>query len=132
MSINYKYCTYCKRILPASYKEDYCVDCEERMLFEKVRDFVRKNEVNEYQVAEHFDIPVRQVKQWIKEGRMEYKERDQKSLMSSYCIRCGARVSFGSLCSKCLRLLNGEKKGYGVMEQSEEAGKMRFIDSDKE
>lgn len=132
MAINYKYCKLCKRILPVSYKEEFCGDCEERMLFDKVRDFVRKNEVNEYQVAEHFGISVRQVKQWIKEGRMEYKERDQKTLMSSYCIRCGARVSFGSLCTKCLRLLNGEKTGYGVMEHSEEAGRMRFIDNDQE
>lgn len=94
MAVNYKYCKICKRILPVSYKEDFCSECEERMLFDKVRDFVRKNEVNEYQVAEHFGISVRQVKQWIKEGRMEYKERDQEDadVFLLHTMRCARKL----------------------------------------
>ena len=36
------------------------------------------------QVAEHFGIPQKKVKAWIKEGRIEYKEDgDKRALVSS-------------------------------------------------
>lgn len=125
-----KYCRMCKRVLPPSYNKEYCPACEDLRLFDQVREFVRSNEVNEYQVADHFDIPVRVVKQWIKEGRIEYKERDKKNIMSTFCSRCGAPVTFGSLCPQCLRLMNGEKtKGYAKVEKHEDDNKMRFLDS---
>ena len=101
--------------------------------FDKVREFVRNNDVNEYQVAEYFDIPVRMVKQWIKEGRIEYKEKDKAGIMSNYCSRCGQPVSFGTLCPQCLRLLNGEKArmiGFSKPEEGEE-GEMRFLDGER-
>ena len=63
----YKYCKKCGRVLAPSYQEDLCPSCTESELFDKVRDFVRENDVNEYDVATHFSIPVRQVKGWIKE-----------------------------------------------------------------
>lgn len=106
---------------------------EELLLFDKVREFVRNNDVNEYQVAEYFDIPVRMVKQWIKEGRIEYKEKDKAGIMSNYCSRCGQPVSFGTLCPQCLRLLNGEKArmiGFSKPEEGEE-GEMRFLDGER-
>lgn len=131
MAIDYKFCKMCKRMLPVSYKGEYCGDCEDLLLFDRVRDFVRSHEVNEYQLAEYFDIPLRQVKQWIREGRMEYKERSQKNLMHSYCVHCGARVDFGSLCPKCLKLLNGSPKGYGLVLSKEEESKMRFIEKEE-
>ena len=131
MANEYKYCKLCKKALPLSYQKDFCPACEEIRLFDDVREFVRSNDVNEYQVAEYFDIPVRIIKQWIKEGRIEYKERTTGNVMSSYCSRCGVPVNFGSLCPKCLRLLNGEGRGYGKIESSEEAAKMRFLDDEK-
>lgn len=129
-NFEHRYCKMCKRVLPLSYKNDYCPTCEDLRLFDKVREFVRSNDVNEYQVADHFDIPVRVVKQWIKEGRMEYKDPEHKSIIAAYCSRCGAPVTFGSLCPKCLRLMNGEKvKGFGKVERNEEDDRMRFLDS---
>ena len=84
-------------------------------------------------MAEYFDIPVRMVKQWIKEGRIEYKEKDKAGIMSNYCSRCGQPVSFGTLCPQCLRLLNGEKArmiGFSKPEEGEE-GEMRFLDGER-
>ena len=108
METEVKYCKMCRKALPPLSDREYCYACEELLLFDKVREFVRNNDVNEYQVAEYFDIPVRMVKQWIKEGRIEYKEKDKAGIMSNYCSRCGQPVSFGTLCPQCLRLLNGE------------------------
>lgn len=105
METEVKYCKMCRKALPPLSDREYCYACEELLLFDKVREFVRNNDVNEYQVAEYFDIPVRMVKQWIKEGRIEYKEKDKAGIMSNYCSRCGQPVSFGTLCPQCLRLL---------------------------
>ena len=49
---------------------------------------------NEYEVAEHFHIPLRQIKEWIREGRIEYHEVNTASTISGmHCQRCGAPVS---------------------------------------
>ncbi|MGN0342471.1 MAG: hypothetical protein ACI4DO_06740 [Roseburia sp.] len=129
----YKYCQRCKRVLPPSYAGELCNACQETELFARVRDYVRKYNVNEYQVAEHFNISVHLVKRWIREGRIEYRSQSEAQIMANYCVHCGAQVSFGSLCPKCLRLLNGNPKGFGYApnQPDEEEGKMRFLDQDE-
>ena len=109
---NVKVCESCKRPLPFDYKETLCPRCLDMALFREVKEFIRTHDVNEYEVAEHFKIPLRQVKAWIKDGRIEYKTTDTASKISGmHCQRCGAPESFGTLCPKCLRLVNGTK-GY--------------------
>lgn len=124
-------CKSCGKILPSAYDREYCPNCEELHLFDAARDYVRSYDVNEYDVAEHFNIPVRVVKQWIRDGRMEYKENGEKNANTIYCSRCGAKVNFGTLCPKCLKLLNGDGqvKGFGIAQKQEEI-KMHFIDRD--
>mgnify|MGYP000842664141 FL=1 len=70
---NTKVCENCKRPLPYDYKENLCPRCLDLALFREVKEFIRTHDVNEYEVAEHFKIPLRQVKSWIKDGRIEYK-----------------------------------------------------------
>lgn len=128
----YKFCASCNRMLSVNYPDDLCPGCLDRVLFDEVRDFVRSNEVNEYDVAAHFDIPVRIVRDWIHEGRIEYKPRDEQSIGSTYCSRCGKKVNFGSLCQGCLKLLNGEKRqGFHIAPKGE-SGKMRFHSEEEE
>ena len=67
-----KYCDICHRPLPMEYKPNLCPICKEEELFSQVRDYIRAHDVNEHDVAEHFGLPVRQVKDWIREGRIEY------------------------------------------------------------
>ena len=59
---NYKYCEECKRPLPLTYKENLCPSCIEQKLFREVKEYIRENDVNEYDVAQHFHIPHMQVK----------------------------------------------------------------------
>ena len=54
---NIKECKSCKRPLPPDYDEDLCPRCKEIQLFHDVKDYIRANDVNEYEVAEHFQIP---------------------------------------------------------------------------
>ena len=111
---NTRVCENCKRPLPHDYKENLCPRCLDLALFHEVKEFIRTHDVNEYEVAEHFKIPLRQVKSWIKDGRIEYKQSESASTIAGlHCQRCGAPVTFGTLCPKCLRLLNGSK-GYST------------------
>lgn len=133
MLTEHRLCEFCNRILPLNYTDTYCPSCQEARLFQDVKEFIRENDVNEYQVAEYFEIPLRQVKEWIREGRIEYRERNQHATISGLrCQRCDAPVSFGSLCPKCLKLLNHNVHGYEVQKIPQSSDdKMRFLDQTK-
>ena len=95
----YKQCEFCGRPLPKNYEGDLCPRCKDNQLFSEVKHFIRSNNVNEYEVAAHFDIPLKQVKEWIRDGRIEYRTANAASNVSAlHCQRCGAPVTFGTLC----------------------------------
>lgn len=103
---NYKYCEICRNPLPLNYERDLCPACEREQLFREVKEYIRANDVTEYDVALEFNIPLHQVKQWIREGRIEYKENHLNTSLNTQkkCIQCGAPVPFeNTLCSKCKR-----------------------------
>ena len=124
---NIKYCTVCHRPLPMDYEKDACPGCEENELFNRVKEFIRSKDVTEFQVAEEFDIPIRKVKNWIKEGRIEYKERPEK-IQSLHCISCGEPIAFGSYCQKCYKLKHTAKGGVAAQKGDD---KMRFLEQMK-
>ena len=120
---NTKVCENCKRSLPHDYKENLCPRCLDLALFHEVKEFIRTHDVNEYEVAEHFKIPLRQVKSWIKDGRIEYKQSESASTIAGlHCQRCGApgiappttsSSSFSSNADKSVAaLLESESSGY--------------------
>ena len=121
-------CTCCHKLLPEDYMYSMCPGCKEEELFSRVRDYIRGNEVNEYMVANEFQIPLRKVRGWIKEGRIEYVETDTK-IVGTKCQRCGKPVTFGMLCPDCMRLLNYSNKKIQLVENPEERkkDKMRFL-----
>ena len=122
-------CPQCGRMLPANVpKDQVCPQCQEVNLFADVRDYIRSNDVNEFEVAIHFNIPRLKVKQWIKEGRIEYKEtEDTKYIAVGHCEMCGTPVAFGTLCTQCKRRIEEMKKqGFAVIKPSELDERMRF------
>ena len=54
---NYKFCAQCRKPLSLSYPDDICPDCKERQLFNEVKEYIRSNVVNEYQVSNIFTFP---------------------------------------------------------------------------
>lgn len=102
---NYKFCEICRRPLPQTYTDDLCPDCQKEELFRKVKEYIRENDVTEYDVAYEFNISLHQVKQWIREGRIEYKDKrlNAASNTNLKCGICGAPITFGTVCPKCLK-----------------------------
>lgn len=133
-TLDYKYCEFCMAPIPRNQEIPYCPACQEKIIFHHVKEFIRANDVNEFQVADHFGIPLRMVKEWIKEGRIEYKELapGQRVINNNLrCEKCGAPVAFGTFCSKCLKQLNKNIHGYDLNSYNKEDDRMRFFDKEK-
>jgi hypothetical protein len=125
----YNVCSICGKRLPDSYTEDCCPSCLDARLLRDAKDYIRENNVNEYQVAEHFGIPVRTVKDWIRAGHIEYRTNTSASTFTLHCQHCGAPVTFGSVCPACLKMMNGSGKGYGLHSSSSGNEHMRFLEN---
>lgn len=123
---NLKFCSVCHTPLPLNYEEETCPFCKENQLFSEVKEYIRANDVTEYQVADHFHIPQRQVKKWITEGRIEYKEEEER-IVTLHCSKCGETIAFGTLCQKCYREQFQTKAGYATIKEGEK-DKMRFME----
>ena len=128
-------CPQCGRILPASYPNgEICPSCKEMNLFAEVREYIRDNDVNEFEVAIHFNIPRMKVKEWIEEGRIEYKEDGGTRFLShGHCELCGASIPFGSLCTKCKRKVNDmQRQGFAIIKPKTDDERMRFRHGEEE
>lgn len=121
-------CKECHRTLPKDYDDELCPACKERLLFSKVKDYIRANDVTEFDVAKHFEIPLFKVKGWIREGRIEYKELNTPSLKNLCCQKCGKPISFGSQCTDCLRQAN--VSGNAAFDLSNLDERFRFLQND--
>lgn len=125
---NLNTCHSCGRALAKSYQHELCPSCLDRKLFNEVKEYIRQNRVNEYDVAAQFNLSLRQVKSWIKDGRIEYRYDDPDSaLVSLHCQNCGEPISFGSLCSKCMRR-SGSHSG-SIGKSPSQTGHMHFLDT---
>lgn len=123
---NTKYCEYCRRPMSNDFEGNICPSCQEQALFQQVKEYIRGNDVTEYDVANHFDLPLFRIKQWIREGRIEYKEKELNSSITFHCQKCGAQISFGTLCSKCLKTTNMEVHAKAM---EEVPTRMRFLEN---
>ncbi|WP_049945819.1 MULTISPECIES: hypothetical protein [unclassified Butyrivibrio] len=128
-------CLNCGRRLLYSIKGNLCPQCAEQELFCEVRDYIRANDVKDYEVAEHFNLPLAKVKEWIKQGRIQYKDDPtmKQVLMGNYCQVCGKPTSFGTICPKCMKAKKkAEQVGIAIGQpKTQGSNKMRFMEEDK-
>ena len=123
---NSRYCKRCSRIMAKSYTEEYCPACKNQLLFDEVRDFLRKNDATENELSERFNIPLSTIHEWIKDGRIEYKGSKNRQIIGAFCQVCGASISFGTVCTACKRTMN-MKGTYTGGDRNGGSGKMRFL-----
>ncbi|WP_408071976.1 hypothetical protein [Butyrivibrio sp. JL13D10] len=128
-------CINCGRRILHDVKGNLCPKCAEQELFCEVRDYIRANDVKDYDVAEHFGIPLSKVKEWIKQGRIQYKDDPtmKEIIMGNYCQICGRPTSFGTICPQCMReKKRSEQHGVAIGQPKPEgSNKMRFMEEDK-
>lgn len=135
---DYKYCEICGKPMALDYEKSVCPNCVDEQLFHEVREYIRANDVTEYDVAYEFHIPVRKVKRWIQEGRIEYKEGTPvNGIMGVHCKICGKPVTFGTICPECMKQSITPSHGNPPVHESEtedapqKVGRISFLTNPK-
>ena len=106
--MNVRNCRKCGRVFNYIIGQTLCLACRDELesKFKEVKEYVQKNRgctVND--VAEACEVETSQIKQWIREERLEFTE---DSMIGLACEICGASIRTGRYCEKCkAQTLNG-------------------------
>lgn len=99
--MNVRNCKKCGRLFNYVSGTPVCPSCREGLekKFQEVKDYIRENkEAGITEVAEACDVEVRQIKQWVREERLEFSA---DSPVGIDCELCGAMIRSGRFCDKC-------------------------------
>lgn len=99
--MNIKNCRMCGRIFNYVVGPFVCQVCREGLeeKFQTVKEYVRENPgVTIPEVAEACDVEPSQIRQWLREERLQLAENSPIFLN---CDGCGALIRCGRYCDKC-------------------------------
>lgn len=135
--MNVRNCRSCGRIFNYVAGMAICPACREKMeqKFQEVKDYIRENKgVGITEVAEACDVDAGQIRQWLREERLEITE---DSAIMLACESCGAPIRSGRFCEKCtfnmtkglndVLKANKAQKEVRVPKNDGEGPKMRFL-----
>ena len=99
--MNVRNCRKCGRVFNYITGQTLCLSCRDELesKFKEVKEYVQKNRgctIND--VAEVCEVETSQIKQWIREERLEFTE---DSMIGLACEICGASIRTGRYCEKC-------------------------------
>lgn len=135
--MNIRNCRVCGRIYNYISGPNVCPVCKESQeaKFQEVKEYIREHKgANIPQVAEACDVDASQIRQWLREERLEVTE---DSALYLTCESCGAAIRSGRFCEKCKnnmtqdfkQVLKSNKPAPAMQKPSKEdaAAKMRFL-----
>lgn len=100
--------------------------------FQQVKDYIYEHrDVDIHKVAEDNDVSVQQLRQWVREERLEFSEASQVGLA---CEKCGVMIRSGRFCKQCKdKLANSFGSMYQtpkeqVKKATDSNARMRFLD----
>lgn len=99
--MNVRNCRSCGRIFNYLSGAPICPACRESMeaKFQEVKEYVREHRgVSIPEVAEACDVDPAQIRQWLKDDRLEVTE---DSAMFLNCESCGSPIRSGRFCERC-------------------------------
>lgn len=99
--MNIRNCRVCGRIFNYLSGPPVCPACREGMeaKFQEVKEYIREHRgAGITEVAEACDVEPSQIRQWLKEDRLEVT---QDSAVFLNCESCGAPIRSGKFCEKC-------------------------------
>lgn len=135
-TMNIKNCRVCGRIYNYVSGPNTCPACRESLeaKFQEVKEYIREHKgVGIPQVAEACDVDAAQIRQWLKDERLEVTE---DSALYLTCESCGAAIRSGRFCEKCKNnmtqdlknvLNTGRPQPAPKKETKEDGAKMRFL-----
>ena len=134
--MNVRNCKKCGKIFNYVAGPAICPRCkaDQESKFQEVKKFVQENRGADItEVAEACEVEVKQIRQWIREERLQFAD---DSPIRIPCEGCGAMIQSGRFCDKCkLELSSGLKQTLGQNKPREtekkqtksEGDKMRFL-----
>ena len=99
--MNVRSCKICKRLFNYLSGPVYCPVCRDKMeeKFQEVKAFIQENPgVHIQEVADACEVETAQIRQWLREDRLELTEGSPLLLS---CDGCGAPIRSGRYCDKC-------------------------------
>lgn len=94
-------CRNCKKIFNYLTGPVICPSCREELekKFQEVKVFIQDHPgVSMHVVAEECDVDMQQIRQWLREERLELSE---DSALVLACESCGLPIRSGRFCDKC-------------------------------
>ena len=136
--MNVRNCRNCGRIFNYVVGPILCPACREKMeeKFQEVKEYIRENKgVGIMEVSEACDVDAAQIRQWLREERLEVTE---DSAIFLNCESCGAPIRTGKYCDKCKNevtrgfrdIVSANRAAQNTQQDSNHSGrdaKMRFL-----
>lgn len=135
IALDVRTCRGCRRLFNYLTGPLLCPACKEKLeeKFQEVKQYIEEHKgVNMHEVADACDVEVSQIRQWLKEERLEIVEGSGIFLT---CESCGAPINTGRFCAKCRNamtndfqsLLKKSKPDIPVEKPNRENGRMRYL-----
>lgn len=135
--MNVKNCRKCGKMFNYAFGPIICPECTSAAeeLFQTAKKYVQDNPGCDIQeLAENVDCDANQVRQWIREERLQFSD---DSPIRIACESCGAMIRSGRYCDACRNnMANGLKDAFGLNKPVQQAApkkresdgnKMRFL-----
>lgn len=133
--MNVRNCRNCGRLFNYISGIVICPACKESLeaKFQEVKEYIREHKgAGIQEVAEACDVETAQIRQWLREERLEVTEN---SALFLNCESCGTPIRSGRYCDKCktelTRDLNGilkdSQQRQKPVEDKAQGARMRFI-----
>ncbi len=135
-SMDVRNCKSCNKLFNYISGPPLCPACMQAidLKFEEVKAYIYDHpRVGIQEVSDEFDVPIAQIKQWIREERLAFAE---DSMIGLECEGCGVIIKTGRYCKECKDKL---AKGLGNLYPAEKEHpvkklkdadnpRMRFLD----
>lgn len=129
-------CRSCKRIFNYLSGPNICPSCKESLeaKFQEVKAYIEEHRgAGMQEVSEECDVETAQIRQWLREERLELTEG---SAILLSCESCGAPIRSGKYCDKCRSALTNSFQSViqgnkpvepSFQKQKKDSAKMRFL-----
>ena len=131
-----KNCRRCRRLFNYIGGQPICPACREELekKFQEVKKYLIENKnATIPMVVENCDVDENQVRQWVKEERLEFSSGIDAGVV---CENCGTPISTGRFCDKCKTSMMNDLSSVGrkpvveeqpAVKKTDHTNKRRFL-----
>ena len=133
--MNVRNCKKCGKLFNYVTGVPVCPACRDALekKFQEVKKYVQDNKgVTIHDVVENCEVDAQQVRQWVREERLEFNSGGVTGIT---CEKCGANIATGRFCQKCKNemtenmgsVLPKKPKEEPKKKDTRDPAKMRFL-----